>query len=84
MLYATPKPRGHKETLPEQLFDRVTGRDLGIDERDLLIVSVAVQYNLILATADRNQGMRSIEQAAKSLEAKGKPVHLQVAEWAVA
>jgi predicted nucleic acid-binding protein len=80
-LYATKKGRSHKETLPEHLFDRITGRELGIDERDLLIVSVAVQYNLIFATADRNHGMLSIERAAGNLEAAGKPVCLRVADW---
>jgi predicted nucleic acid-binding protein len=82
-LYATPKKRGHKEKIPEDLFDRITGRELGIDERDLLIASVAIQYNLVLATADRNQGMLSIERAATSLEAKGKPVRFRVADWSI-
>lgn len=82
-LYATPKKRGHKQKIPEDLFDPVTGRELGIDERDLLIASVAIQYNLILATADRNQGMLRIERAATSLEAKGKPVRLRVADWSI-
>jgi predicted nucleic acid-binding protein len=82
-LYATPKKRGHKEKVPEDLFDRVTGRELGIDERDILIASVAIQYNLILATADRNQGMLSIERAAVGLEAKGRPIRLQVADWSI-
>lgn len=82
-LYATPKKRSHKERTPEDLFDRVTGRQLGIDERDVLIASVAIQYNLILATADRNQGMLSIERAAASLEEKDKPVCLRVADWSI-
>jgi len=34
--YGTPKSkgRGHIEKLPEELMDRVTGKALGIDERD--------------------------------------------------
>ena len=82
-LLATRKKRGHKEKIPEDLFDRVTGRELGIDERDLLIAGVAIQYNLRLATVDRNQGMLSIERAAASLEAQGKPVCLRVADWSI-
>jgi predicted nucleic acid-binding protein len=82
-LYATPKKRGHKEKIPEDLFDSVTGRQLGIDERDLLIASVAIQYNLTLATTDRNQGMLNIERAATSLEVRGKPVKLRVADWSI-
>jgi predicted nucleic acid-binding protein len=81
--HATPKARGHKEKLPEELTDRVTGKELGIDERDLLIASVAVQYNLILATVDRNAGMLRIEEVAAALEARGLPIHLQVDDWSI-
>jgi len=80
---ATRRNRGHKEKLPEDLIDRVTGKELGIDERDLLIASVAIQYNLVLATADRNAGMQRIEQAAANLEAQRKPVHLVVEDWSL-
>lgn len=81
--HATPKKRGHKEKLPEELTDRVTGKDLGIDERDLMIASVAIQYNLVLATADRNSGMVRIEEAAAALEERGEPVHLVVQDWSL-
>lgn len=80
-LYATPKQRGHKEKLPEQLKDRTTGKALGIDERDLLIASVAAQYNLVLATIDQNEGMKRIEAAAASLAAKGSPIVLRISYW---
>ncbi len=80
-LYATPKQRGHKERLPEQLKDRTTGKELGIDERDLLIASVAAQYNLVLATMDQNEGMRRIEAAATSLVERGSPVSLRISYW---
>jgi predicted nucleic acid-binding protein len=79
--HATPKNRGHKERLPEQLKDRTTGKELGIDERDLLIASVAAQYNLILATIDQNPGMRRIEAAAASLAASGSSVTLRISYW---
>lgn len=81
--YGTKKRRGSgtKEKVPEELIERVSGKSLGIDERDLLIASVAVQYNLVLVTNDQNSGMKRIEEAAKKLEAEGKPVHLQIAYW---
>ena len=81
---ATLKTRGHKEKLPEELTDRVTGKELGIDERDILIASVAVQYKLVLATTDRNAGMLRIEEAAAALEERGAPIHLQVEDWSIA
>lgn len=81
--HATPKRRGHKEKLPEELIDRATGKELGIDERDLMIASIAIQYNLILATADRNPGMVRIEDAARALEGRGEPVHLVVEDWSL-
>ena len=37
----------------EDLVDRTTSRELGIQENDLWIVSVAVQYNLKFVTSDR-------------------------------
>lgn len=79
--HATPRNRGHKESLPEQLKDRTTGKGLGIDERDLLIAAVAAQYNLILVTMDQNPGMRRIEAAAASLVAVGSPVTLRISYW---
>jgi predicted nucleic acid-binding protein len=79
--HATPTKRGHKEKLPEQLRDRTTGKELGIDERDLLIASVAAQYNLVLATMDQNSGMKRIEAAAASLAAKGSPISLRISYW---
>jgi tRNA(fMet)-specific endonuclease VapC len=81
--HATRKQRGHREKLPEELTDRVTGKELGIDERDLLIVSVAIQYNLVFATLDRNPGMQRIEEAAAALEKEGKPIHLVVEDWSL-
>lgn len=80
-MYATPRQRGHKERLPEQLKDRTTGKELGIDERDLLIASVAAQYNLVLATMDQNEGMKRIEAAAASLAKAGSPISLRISYW---
>jgi len=79
--YATRRQRGHKETLPEELVHRESGKLLGIDERDLLIASVAVQYNLVLATCDENPGMKAIEEAAAELEKAGHRIRLRIGYW---
>jgi tRNA(fMet)-specific endonuclease VapC len=60
-LYATKKSRDRiKEKRPENLLDKTTGRELGIQENDLWIVSVAVQYDLRLITRDSGEGMRRV------------------------
>ncbi len=79
--HGTPSGRGHKEKVPEELTDRVSGKALGIDERDLLIASVAAQYTLVLVTNDQNEGMMRIEQAARELEAAGQPIRLRIDYW---
>lgn len=51
--YGSQTAKGHiKEKRPENLLDKTTARELGIQENDLWIVSVAVQYDLCLITAD--------------------------------
>ncbi|HUW57447.1 MAG TPA: PIN domain-containing protein [Planctomycetota bacterium] len=42
-----------KAKWPEDLLDRTTAKSLGIQENDLWIAAVAVQYNLALVTCDR-------------------------------
>ena len=79
--HGTRKRRRYKEKVLEALVERVSGKSLGIDERDLLIASIAAQYNLILATNDQNVGMRRIEEAAQRLETAGEPVHLHIEYW---
>lgn len=81
--HATPRGSGsaHKEKQPEGLIDRVSGKSLGIDERDLLIASTAAQYGLVLVTNDNNEGMKRIERAAQSLELAGKSVQLRIEIW---
>jgi predicted nucleic acid-binding protein len=79
--HATPKGRRHKEKLPEELTDRVTGKSLGIDERDLLIAATATQYGLTLITNDSNEVLRRIEKAAQDLEVAGKPIRLRIDRW---
>jgi predicted nucleic acid-binding protein len=81
--HARPKGFGsaHKEKQPEDLTDRVSGKSLGIDERDLLIASTAAQYGLVLVTNDSNEGMKRIEKAAQTLELDGMPVQLRIEQW---
>ena len=81
--HAIPKGTGgaHKEKQPEDLMDRVSGKSLGIDERDLLIASTAAQYGLVLITNDSNEGMKRIKKAAQKLELDGKPVQLRIETW---
>lgn len=65
-LYATKKSRDRiKEKRPEDLLDKTSGRELGIQENDLWIVSVAVQYDLRLITRDGGGGMRRVLGVAK-------------------
>ena len=80
-LYATKEKRGHKERVPEDLFDRITGKQLGVDERDLLIASVAAENGLILATGDKNAGMTRIDEAARKLQEAGQSVNLKIDFW---
>jgi predicted nucleic acid-binding protein len=42
----------------EQLYDHVSGRELGIDENDLWIVAQAVDRNLVLVTSDKMKRIR--------------------------
>lgn len=48
-----------------------------------MIASIAMQYNLVLATVDRNSGMLRIEDAVAAMEARGVPVHLAVENWSL-
>ena len=63
--YGTRDSRGRlKEKRPEDLLERSTSRELGIQENDLWIVSVAVQYNLRFITRDK---MERVLTAAKDV-----------------
>ena len=48
----------------EDLVEPTTGKELGIDENDLWIVSTAVEYNLVFITQDQKGSMRRIIEAA--------------------
>lgn len=75
------KKRKYRENTVDKLKDSVRGKDLAIDERDLLIASNAVQHNLVFVTNDKNVGMRRIREAADTLYAAGKPTELRVEHW---
>ncbi len=67
-LFLQHAPR-HQRTLPkvsyvEDLIDLTTGKSLGIQENDLWLISVAVQYDARFVTRDRAGGMRRILDAA--------------------
>ena len=49
---------------PEDLVDKTTGKELGIQENDLWIAAIAVQNGLRLVTQDK---MKNISQAIQSL-----------------
>jgi tRNA(fMet)-specific endonuclease VapC len=67
-LFRQHSPRNKRGVLtkkqPEELRDKTTGLDLGIQENDLWIVSVAIQYNLRFITKDK---MYRIHEAAKKV-----------------
>ena len=82
--HGTPKsrPGTHKERRPEELIDKVTGAELGIDEPDLVIASIALAQNLVLVTDDRNAGMARVKQAADAVFQKGLfPIQLRIENW---
>ena len=67
-LFNAYAPRDHRNRISsryvEDLRERTSGKQLGIQENDLWIVSVAVQYNLIFVTGDGGGGMRNIVDEA--------------------
>ena len=76
------KPHTHKERHPEDLLDKATGAQLGIDEPDLYIASIALAQNLVLVTDDSNAGMVRIKEAAEAIFQRGEfPVRLRVENW---
>lgn len=51
----------------ESLLDRTTAKEIGVQENDLWIVSVAIEHDLILATDDQAGGMTRILDVANYL-----------------
>ncbi len=68
MRYAPRNARGRMtKKVPEDLVEPATGKTLGIQENDLWIVSVAVEYDLRLVTGDHAEGMRRVLETANYL-----------------
>lgn len=64
--------KGRKKKRPEQLVDPVTSLQLGVQENDIWITALALEYNLTLVTHDRK--MEPLWEAAGT--------QLRVADWA--
>lgn len=62
LLFEKLIPPGRKKAglRPEQLVDPVTSLELGIQENDLWIAAQALEYNLVLVTADKLQRIRGV------------------------
>ncbi|MBL7208767.1 MAG: PIN domain-containing protein [Dehalococcoidia bacterium] len=62
----SPRDRRNRLTMKrvEDLIEPTTGKELGIDENDLWIVSTAVEYNLVFITRDQKGSMKRIVEAA--------------------
>ena len=67
--YSPRKKRGIlTKKQPEELRDETTARELGIQENDLWIVSVAVQYNLRFITKDETRHIREATKKVHSYD----------------
>jgi len=72
--YAPKDRKGRLTTRrPEDLVDRTTAKELGVQENDIWIAAQAIQYNLILVTRDR---MSRIAEVSTTLT-----YPLQIAAW---
>ena len=70
------------EKHPEQLCEKVTGRELGIDEPDLIIASIAIAQNLVLVTGDAATGMTRVKEAAEKVFQNDLfPIQLRTENW---
>jgi tRNA(fMet)-specific endonuclease VapC len=71
----SPKKRRGKLTAkwPEDLVDRTTAKELGVQENDIWIAAQAIQYNLILVTEDH---MYRLVEISENLD-----YPLQIAKW---
>ena len=76
-LFRKYAPRNKKGRLtkkwPEDLQDRTTAKQLGVQENDIWIAAQAIQYNLVLITADH---MRRLADVSETLD-----YPLQLARW---
>ena len=85
-MHGTTRQKGKRfvydERHPEQLCEKVTGMELGIDEPDLIIASVAIAQNLVLVTNDTGTGMSRVKEAAEKVYREGLfPIQLRTENW---
>lgn len=85
-MHGTSRQKGKRlvydEKHPEQLCEKTTGRDLGIDEPDLIIASIAIAQNLVLVTSDTGTGMSRVKDAAEKAFRDGLfPIQLRTENW---
>lgn len=76
-LFQEYSPRDKRDKIkvkwPEDLIDKTSAKELGVQENDIWIAAQAIQYNLTLIT---NDYMRRLEEVSKQLSF---PLHL--ASW---
>jgi len=85
-MHGTPEGKRSKftEKHPEELTEKITGKELGIDEPDLIIASIAIAMNLILVTSDAKIGMSRVKEAAENVFRDGKfPVRIRTENWSL-
>jgi len=85
-VHGTTRQQGKRfvydEKRPEQLCEKITGTELGIDEPDLIIASVAIAQNLVLVTNDTKAGMSRVKEAAEEVYREGSfPIQLRTENW---
>jgi tRNA(fMet)-specific endonuclease VapC len=72
--YSPRDKRGRLQTKwPEDLQERTSAKELGIQENDLWIAAQAIQYNLVLITGDH---MSRLKEVSATLA-----YPLQLASW---
>jgi len=72
--YSPKKRRGRlKVRWPEDLIERTSAKELGVQENDIWIAAQAIQYNLILVTGDH---MQRLADVSENLD-----YPLQIASW---
>lgn len=72
----------YDEKKPEELCEKITGKELGIDEPDLIIASIALAQNLVLVSGDTASGMTRVKEAAEKVYQDGLfPVQLRSENW---
>ena len=54
-----------KKSNPEALVDKTTARELGIQENDLWMVAIAVEYNMTLVSEDKMRRLKQVYPALK-------------------